>query len=182
MKLTSGQKAPQFNVNDTFGNSIRLESFKGKKLLVSFFRDVTCPFCNLRIRDLLKKREDLEKEGLNMVFFFESSSEQLNNSRFHQKASPIPLVGDPEMNIYKKFGVEKSMAKVLKTLVQSGTFSAKKEGESLGAPTKKENHTSMGLIPADFLIDENLVVKEAYYGSHVRDHLPTTAIISFARG
>lgn len=181
MKLTKGQTTPVFAVKDTNGNPIELQSYRGKKTLISFFRDVTCPFCNLRIRDLSKKREELEKEGLNMIFFFESSSEQLNNSRFHQKASPIPLIGDPDMTIYKQFGVEQSTGKLLKTFLQGGILSAQKEAKSFEIPDKKEKHVSLNLIPADFLVDEKLVIQEAYYGAHIRDHLPTAKIMSFAQ-
>jgi len=180
MKLSIGQKAPQFILKDIYGNSIQLQSFKGKKLLVSFFRDVSCPFCNLRIRDLSKKREQLEAQGLYMIFFFESTPDQLNNSPFHKKASPIPLIGDPEMTTYKKFGVEQSTTKLLKTFLQGGIMKAKKDTKDFNIPDKKEKHTTLNLIPADFLIDENLVIQKAYYGEHLRDHLPTSEIVSFA--
>ncbi|PIB34401.1 hypothetical protein BFP72_02660 [Reichenbachiella sp. 5M10] len=180
MKVEQGQKAPDFNVQDIYGKTVRLSDFKGKKVLLSFFRDVSCPFCNLRVRDLSNRREQLEAEGLQMIFFFESSAEVLTNSLLHQKASPIPLVGDPDKAIYAQYGVESSALKMMKTFFQTGAISAMKDGATIEVAQTKDK-ASMTLIPADFLIDEKQMLHTAHYGGHIRDHITVSELEKFVK-
>jgi peroxiredoxin len=179
MKLTKGQKAIDFTVKDIYGNKILLSSFIGKKVLLSFFRNVNCPFCNLRVHELSKKRDEFERNGLKMIFFFESTNNQLRRSIFHKEISPIPLVGDPEKKVYNQYGIEASTLKMMSTFLKGGTMEAMKKGNQYAVPEEKENHVTLNLIPADFLIDENLIIQKAHYGSHVRDHLPIEDIRAF---
>lgn len=73
MKLRQGQEPVDFNVKDIFDNTHQLSDYRGKKILLSFFLNVNCPFCNMRVHELSKLREDLFNSGLEMLFFFESS-------------------------------------------------------------------------------------------------------------
>tara|TARA_B100001245_G_C22759021_1_gene367316 strand:- start:117 stop:677 length:561 start_codon:yes stop_codon:yes gene_type:complete len=181
MKLTAGLKAKPFRMQDASGRTIDLNDFTGSKVLISFFRDVTCPFCNLRVHFLSSKKQELEDLGLKMIFFFESTGELLTKSTHHQKVHPVPLVPDPEHKMYDQYGVESSTGKVLKTMLTKGAFSAMKEGNSFETPTDKEKHLRASLIPADFLINEKGYIHAAHYGKNVRDHLPIEQIKAFAR-
>lgn len=44
MKLKKGDKAIGFKTEDILGNKIDLEEFRGKKVLLSFYRGASCPF------------------------------------------------------------------------------------------------------------------------------------------
>jgi thioredoxin-dependent peroxiredoxin len=180
MRLKEGTKAPNFSAIDIYGNSISIEDMAGKKLYLGFFRNVHCPFCNLRVHELTKQRIELEKKGLKMIFLFESNTRQLQMSIFHKEVSPIPLIGDPEKKFYSLYGVESSTLKMLSTFLKPGTFSAKREGEKFNVPDEKESDVTMNLIPADFLIDENQTIVKAHYGTHLRDHIAIDEIKLFA--
>ncbi|SHJ70798.1 Peroxiredoxin [Reichenbachiella agariperforans] len=180
MKLHQGQIAPDFKVQDIYGNPVSLADYRGKRVLLSFFRDVSCPFCNLRVRDLSKRREELEKMGLHMILFFESSAEVLNSSLLHKKASPIPLIGDPKKQVYGQYGIEASALKMMKTFFQSGAVSAMKEGATIEVPKTKDKST-MTLIPADFLIDTDQKIHTAHYGAHIRDHITIADLENFIK-
>jgi peroxiredoxin Q/BCP len=180
MKLKKGQSPVGFNVKDIYGDTHQLSRYSGRKMLLSFFRNVNCPFCNLRVHELSKMRQELSEAGLVMLFFFESSDKQLKRSVFHQEVSSIPLIGDPEKKIYKKYGVESSALKMMKTLIKGDTIAAMKKGSKFNVPKEKEKHVDQMLIPADFLINEDLIIEQPHYGSNLRDHIPVEEIRRFA--
>lgn len=177
MKIFKGQKAVDFTVNDIYGNEIKLSNYRGKKILLGFFRNVSCPFCNLRVHELKKMKDDLDQKGLRMIFFFESKPDLLKQSIFHTEVSPIPLVGDPQKTIYSLYGVEPSLFKAISTVFKSGTMDAFKAGQALNLP--KDNEATQTLLPADFLIDEDFNIVNAYYGKDLRGHIPIAEIKAF---
>lgn len=180
MKLSKGTKAPDFEMHDINGNLICLSDYRGSKIVLGFFRNVNCPFCNMRVHELMKMKETFDQHNTQLIIFFESDSKVIARSSFHQQISPIPLIGDPEKKVYKQWGVENSMMKTIKTMFSSANRQAMKEGEQLDLPKEKDTAASVTLIPADFLIDEDLMIHQAYYGSHLNDHIGLQEIRGFA--
>ena len=169
MKLSSSQHAPDFSITDIYGKAIKLSDYKGKKLHIGFFRNVSCPFCNLRVHQLSKLNAELEKHGLKSLYFFESKPVIIKRSSFHQEISPIPLVGDPERKIYTLYGVEASVSKMLSTLLAKGTLTDFKAGKAL--PLPKDSEATQSLIPADFLIDEDQKIEKSQKGENLNEHI-----------
>ena len=55
MPLSTGDRAPAFNLSDQQGNTIRLSSFKGRKVLVYFYPKADTPGCTTQacgLRDI----------------------------------------------------------------------------------------------------------------------------------
>jgi peroxiredoxin len=178
MKLYKEQSAVDFTVADIYGKEFKLSDFKGKRIHLGFFRNVSCPFCNLRVHQLSKFNDAFDKKGLKTVYFFESQPEVLLRSIFHKGISPIPLIGDPQRKIYTLYGVEPSMMKMMNTFFVKGVMSDMKAGKALNLPQDKE--ATQSLIPADFLIDEQFKIKRAHYGSHLNDHISIDEVKAFA--
>jgi thioredoxin-dependent peroxiredoxin len=178
MNLEPGNSAPDFSVPDIYGKLVKLSDYKGKKIILSFYRNVSCPFCNRRVHQIMCNNLRLQNTGTQLLFLFESSNEKLKSSVFHQGISPWPLMGDPDKNIYKIYGVEQSNLKMLKTMASFDVWRAKKETKSLNLP--KDKGVSMNLIPADFFIDENFKIVKAHYGLHLDDHVSIGELWSFA--
>lgn len=178
MKLLENQSAIDFTVTDIYGKELKLSDFKGKKIHLGFFRNVNCPFCNLRVHQLSKHAEIFEKQGLKTVYFFESKPEILLRSTFHEGISPIPLIGDPQRKIYSQYGVESSMLKMIKTFFTKDAISDLKKGKALNLPQDKD--ATQSLMPADFLIDEQFRIKRAHYGYHLNDHIDIDEVKAFA--
>jgi peroxiredoxin Q/BCP len=179
MKLHKGETAKDFTTKDMYGKTVTLSQFKGKKILLSFFRNVNCPFCNLRVHELTKQKNFLDSRNVAMIFLFESSNKLLSLSSFHQGVSPIPLIGDPEKSIYHQYGVEQSQLKMLKTFLLPTTYKMLTEAKSLNLPKEEDKEATKSLMPADFLIDENFIIQQAYYGQNMADHIPLERITSF---
>jgi peroxiredoxin len=178
MKIYKGDTAKDFTIKDIYGKNVTLSDFKGKKILLGFFRNVTCPFCNLRVHELQKQKSILDSRNVQMVFLFESSTKLLSLSTFHQGISPIPLIGDPEKVIYQQYGVEPSIIGMLKTFLSPTSLRMLEEAKKLNLP-KEDKASTQSLMPADFLIDENFVIQYAHYGKDMADHIPLPMIINF---
>jgi thioredoxin-dependent peroxiredoxin len=178
MKLQAGNSAIDFVAKDLYGKEIKLSDYKGKKIILSFYRNVSCPFCNRRVHQVMGYNIRLMNAGVKLLFLFESSNEKLSSSSFHKGIVPWPLIGDPDKRIYNLYGVEQSIFKTIKTMFATSLVQAKKDTKELNLPT--DNDASMNLIPADFFIDENFKIVKAHYGAHLDDHIDMEELIAFA--
>lgn len=179
ISLDLNASAPTFKLKDIFGRIIDLKAYKGKKVFIGFFRHAGCPFCNLRVHALTKVQEELKAKGLEMIFFFESKEKVLLNSIFHKEVSPIPLIADPEKMWYNAYGLEnsgyKSAISHVTTFVQTAVR-AKLQGLPMHPMASGE---SINTMPAEFLLDENLIVRKLNYSQRLNDRLAIDQIRAF---
>lgn len=181
IELDLNVTAPTFKLEDVFERDIDLLKYKSKKVFIGFFRHAGCPFCNLRIHFLQKHYEELQKLGLEMIFFFESTKEAMLRSSFHKDVSPIPLISDPEKIWYQSYGVEDSMKKStashLTAFIQTA-IKAKLKKLPLHMMVGKE---SFSTIPAEFLLDEDLIIRKIYYAKGLTDRMSIDHVYDFAK-
>ncbi len=172
--------APAFNLTDLFDRQIDLKAYKGKRVFIGFFRHAGCPFCNLRVHSLMKIRETLLEKNMEMIFFFESKKELLLSSIFHKEVSPVPLIADPNRNWYAIYGIENSLLKSsfshLTTFIQTA-IKAKTNKLPIYPMAGDESFSTM---PAEFLIDENQIIRKIHYAQTLNDRLSLETIIQFA--
>ncbi len=179
MKVFPKQSAKHFSVYDVQGRRIQLEDFKGKRILLSFFRNVACPFCNLQIHRLKKASPQL-KDRLEMLFVFESDKQIIERSIFHQEMFPVPIISDPQKDLYALYGVESSPYKTFLSMLKRDFQHHARMAKKLGLDFKVKEKGST-IIPADFLIDENLSIQVARYGKSIHDHMSIEEISDFAQ-
>lgn len=171
MRIQDGQLAKAFEAEDLFGKRITLNDYKGKKLLLSFYRYASCPLCNLRVHQLVSRFPTLHARGLEMLAFFQSPAETIYRYVGKQNA-PFPIVPDPRLEVYRLYGVEGSLSGFLKGGLKIGDMvSAVRKGF---LPGKMDGVKTM--VPADFLIGPDLLVEKAYYGKDIGDHMPVLEI------
>src|SRR6186713_2760766 len=176
MKVQEKQTAPGFTINDVNGKIINLADYKGKKVLLTFYRNVGCPICNLRFHELQEQSEYFKSKNLIVLAIYESSS--TNMKKYLEGENPYAImVPDPEQDLYQLYGIEKSTGKALKSIFHGGISKAKK-GKQLFKTTIKQDGNG-NTIGADFLIDERGTVNTAYYGKFIGDHLPIDKIKAF---
>jgi thioredoxin-dependent peroxiredoxin len=178
--LNLNVSAPAFSLIDIFNRPIHLADYKGKKVFIGFFRHAGCPFCNLRVHSLVKMREGLLQKNMEMIFFFESKKETMLRSMFHQEVSPIPLIADPEKKWYSIYGIENSFSKSvyshLTTFIQTA-IKAQQTKVPIHAMASGESFSTM---PAEFMLDENLIIRKLHYSQTLNDRLSLQAIEDFA--
>lgn len=173
--------APAFNLIDIFGRNIDLKTYRGRKVFIGFFRHAGCPFCNLRVHNLMKIRENLTERDMEMIFFFESKKELMLQSTFHKEVSPVPLIADPEKKWYNIYGIENSLLKTsmshLTSFIQTA-ITAKRKNLPLHVMASDE---SFSTIPAEFLLDENLIIRKIHYAKNLNDRLSIDTILDFCK-
>lgn len=180
MSISKDVTAPHFKLKDVFGRLIDLDDYKDKKVLIGFFRHAGCPFCNLRVHTLTKAHEILKSKGLEMIFFFESKEQVILRSSFHKGVSPIPIISDPKKEWYNVYGLEssgyKSTMSHITSFVQT-VIKAKSNGVPVHMMADGESFSTM---PAEFLLDKNLVVRKLHYSQRLNDRMDVEEIIAFA--
>ncbi len=182
MRLETKVKAPLFKLIDVFDREIDLENYVGKKVLIGFYRHAGCPFCNLRVHALTKVCDELKKKGMEMIFFFESKKEIILRSTFHQDVSPVPIISDPENVWYKAYGIERSGYKSAVSHLTSFVQTAIKAGKT-GVPMHlMAGDESIKTMPAEFLLDENLVIQKLHYSERLNSRMLVDEILAFAEG
>lgn len=175
--LKSGQQAPDFVAVTSKHDTVSLSNYQHKKVLLSFFRYVGCPICNLRVHELVKNYEMLKDMGYEVVAVFESENAVLQKYS-DQSSIPFPMIGDPNHTLYKMYHVEKSFWKTLKSAFHKTLKKESQRGMELYEGKTYRRDGSLSRIPADFIIDENGFISVAYYGKSIRDHLPLANILN----
>jgi peroxiredoxin len=177
MRLAIGEKAPPVRLDGIDGKIFDSADLNGRRYLLSFFRFASCPFCNLRVHQLVSRHSELGA-GFAVVAIFDSSHDNLRR-RAEKHEAPFPILADPKRTYYQAYGIEKSLVGVF-----AGMF--KRMPALLRAmfvkgywPTSPNG--SLTSMPADFLIDETGIIRVAYYGRDEGDHLPFDRIKEFAR-
>lgn len=172
-QVKSKDHAIHFIGKDINGNNLDLNDYKGQKVLLTFFRVATCPFCNMSVRNLINGYEALEKKGIRVIALFSSTQEEIVKYAGKQNP-PFSILADPEFKIYEQYGIKVSYGGMMKTMVNPiKVFKAMKSGffNLKSIPEKP-------ILPADFLIDENQTIIKAHYGKDFGDHMAVSEILN----
>ncbi len=84
---------PSFSHEDLDGSIVTSDSLIGKKMVITFFRFATCPFCNIRLHQLAQMANEWG-DSIQVVAFFESPLETLKKYQDDHHFS-FPLLADP---------------------------------------------------------------------------------------
>jgi thioredoxin-dependent peroxiredoxin len=139
-RLEPGQKAPAISLSDQDGQTVKLSSFKGRKVLVYFYPKADTPGCTTQscgLRDVAGDVGDTAILGI-------SPDAPAKQKRFDDKYSlGFPLLADEDHAVAEAYGVwgEKSLY----------------------------GRKFMGIVRSAFLIDEKGKVAEAWYKISPKD-------------
>ena len=104
-----GEMAPAFTLNDSDGQQVDSRALLAKgPLVVTFYRGVWCPFCNLDLQALRDTLPDIEARGASLVSI---SPQTTANGRKAARTHNItyPLLSDPGGMVADAFGVRWKM-------------------------------------------------------------------------
>lgn len=177
MRLTVGSAAPDFTVTDMYGQTRSLADYRGRKLHLSFYRYASCPFCNLRVHEMRQKSSLWQQQGLDLMAVFQSPVESIREYAVG-KVEEFPVIPDPQRNLYAQYGAETSWLAFAKSAGRLKDIAAATAKGFL--PGKMEGEVNQ--VPAEFLIDENGIIRTAFYGRDIGDHLDISIIEHFASG
>ncbi|MEZ4248979.1 MAG: redoxin domain-containing protein [Polyangiales bacterium] len=165
MRLIAGTPAPDFRVRDWRGETHHLGALRGRKVWIAFFRYASCPLCNLRVRDMIRRWERWEQH-VELLAIFQSPNDSIAEY-VGQQHPPFPLIGDPDEELYRCYHLESSLAGFL---APRGAAVLAKAAAAGFVPGRMEGTKTRH--PADFFVDEEGILVGTYYGADIADHVP----------
>ena len=108
--LKIGNKAPNFNLPNQSGDSVRLDDFAGRWLVIYFYPRDDTPGCTVEAKDFTELKNDFEKNET--VILGVSPDNETKHCKFIDKHRlKIDLLADCEKSMLSDYGVwqEKSM-------------------------------------------------------------------------
>jgi len=176
MKMTAGDKVKNIHLPSLDGSTFDLVSIKGKRYLLTFFRFAGCPFCNLRLHNLVAHFDEFGP-NFTIVGIFDASLQDLQrHARKHN--APFTILADESNSYYKEYDIRRSLTGTLKGAV------VKFPSVLYSMFVKGYFPTSIGgnvlTMPADFLVDEEGIIKLAHYGKDEGDHISIETIKEFS--
>lgn len=107
--LKAGDKAPSFTLQDPNGQPVSSAELLTKgPLVVSFYRGVWCPYCNMELQALQDALPAFEKLGASVIAI---SPQTAPNSRksVRQNDLAFPILSDPHNDVAAAFGLRFAM-------------------------------------------------------------------------
>lgn len=143
--LKEGDKAPNFSGVDQNGESLSLDMYKGKKVILYFYPKDNTPGCTDEACNLRDNYNDLLEKGLDVIGVSPDSA--ASHKKFIEKLNlPFRLISDPEkviLNLYNAWGEKKMYGKsydgvLRKTFIISENHTIEKIFEKV----KTKDHTN----------------------------------------
>lgn len=103
--LGVGAKAPEFTLAAPDGIEVSSADFLSRgPLVVSFYRGVWCPYCNMELEALEAARPDIEASGASLVAISPQSAVNSRKS-VRQNGLGFPILSDPGNAVAAAFGL-----------------------------------------------------------------------------
>ena len=151
---------------------------------LQFRRFAGCPVCNLHLRSIVQRHEEIEASSVQEIVVFHSTAEVLLP---YAGGMPFAVIADPDKRLYTEFGVEsgpralldpRAWIPILRGVLRSLLAILRKQE---AVPSINPEGGRFGL-PADFLIATDGRVLASKYGAHAYDQWSVDEVLMFARG
>ncbi len=150
--MNIGDKAPEVLGLNQDGKLIKLEDFKGKKLVLYFYPKDLTPGCTHQACNLRDNYDEFLKNGYQVLGV--SINDEKTHQRFISKHSlPFDLIADTENKLASLFGVWKEK--------------------------KLYGRTFMGILRTTFIIDETGIVERIISPKEIKVKDHANQILSF---
>ena len=115
----AGDVAPEFTLNDSDGKPVSSRELLAKgPLVVSFYRGVWCPYCNMELQALQSALPEIAARGATLVAI---SPQTAPNSRKSQRDNKLgfPILSDVKSEVANAFGIRFALQDYLIELYKS---------------------------------------------------------------
>lgn len=172
MPLQTGDKAPFFEAIDINGKIQSITNGGQNPTLLSFHRHAGCPPCNLRVREYMLAKQELDRYGVRLLSVFESPAESIRRDLVHGDV-PFPILPDRDRRLYELYSVTPSFSGFLRSFLIKPWYSIQAIFKYGYRPKFAEVTTMM---PAEFLIAPNGKILMARYAKDFGDYLSLSDI------
>ena len=133
--LEIGVKAPEFKLQDKYGNLVSLSDFKNKKVVLYFYPKDSTPGCTKQACSFRDNYENFKSKDVVVIGISKDSAK--SHERFAQKNElPFILLSDPELETIKAYDVWKEK--------------------------KLYGKIGFGVVRTTYIIDENGFIEKVY--------------------
>lgn len=167
--LKIGDQAPDFSLPNAFGRQLRLADLLAQgPVVLTFYRGVWCPYCNLQLRALQQTLPHIEQQGARLV----AVTPQLPDKSREQVAKdgyPFEILSDLDDQVMKQYGLYFEVPVDLSELYKRLSLDlAEYNGEGRYVLP----------VPATFVIDRDGVVRAAFADVDYRKRMEPAAILA----
>jgi peroxiredoxin len=164
------------------GSPVRIPD-PGRLVHLQFRRFAGCPICNLHLRSVVVRHDEIVESGVREVVVFHSPAAEL---REHVAGLPFDVIADPDKRLYVAFGVEsapralldpRAWPKIVRAVIDATPRILR--GKQ-AAPAAHPEGGRLGL-PADFLIEPGGRLLAHKYGRHAGDQWSVDELLSLVR-
>jgi peroxiredoxin Q/BCP len=168
-QLQAGGAAPLFAATTWTGEHIDLESCRGTKTWVAFFRHASCPMCLLRVNEMIQRYPAWAAPDFRIVGVFHSTPQRIAHN-VGQLTPPFSLLSDPQLELYRQYGLRRAAAA---SFFRPATLSRWLKGYAAGYRNWRPDHDEPNdTVPGDFLIDADGTLRDVFYGRAMGEHIP----------
>ena len=143
-KLNPGDPAPPFELPDDRGDVVRLEDFRGRKVILYVYPAAMTPGCTKQACDFRDSLDSLTAQGYVVLGLSGDKPKRLAEFR-ERDGLTFPLLSDPDKSVIEAYGAFGS--KLL------------------------YGKTTLGVIRSTFVIDESGRIEKAMYGVKATGHV-----------
>ncbi|AWW00761.1 peroxiredoxin-like family protein [Arcticibacterium luteifluviistationis] len=164
-----GQKAPNFELPNPEGKSISLETLLGKgPVVVTFYRGDWCPYCNLQLRALQAKLDEIHSLGATLVAI---SPQVPDGSMTKSEISKMDftVLSDQDAKVASQYGVAWEVPEFL--------MEHMRVDRNLDLETINNGNGNILPIPATFVLNSDGVVTWNYVNVDYRTRSEPDEII-----
>src|SRR5271154_3811746 len=183
-RVSVGDRFPELHLAAISGETVPIPDADGALTHLQFRRFAGCPICNLHLRSVSARIEEIGAAGIREVVVFHSTADEL---RKYQDDMPFPVIGDPDKTLYRRFGVEASAKAVLNPRAWRGLPSGGRHATANALAQRRPplplapTNGTLGL-PADLLIAADGRVAAVKYGVHAYDQWSVDELLDLASG
>jgi peroxiredoxin len=144
----------------------------GQLVHLQLRRYAGCPICNLHLRELARRHEEIAAAGVREVVVFNSEKKDILP---YQRELPFAVIADPGRSLYGELGAEISARSIL----DPRAWPASMKGV-LGNWALPRDARSMLALPLDVLIGKDGRVLDVHYGAHADDKWSVDELLAIA--
>eukprot|EP00985_Skeletonema_marinoi_P013693 scaffold6844_cov75-Skeletonema_marinoi.AAC.2 len=182
--LGKGDEAPDFELRDEEGTVHKLSSFRGRRVILSFFRYASCPMCLYNVDRLRQRAALLQKAEIVTLCIFRSVPTMLIRAADGTNED-THILSDVNGSVYTKFQVKPNLKgsriyRCMSYLPIFGKYSSYVDLKMMYKDLQGEGRdAAKNQLPADFLIDDNGIIVDVFRSKEPQDHMRFERIEAF---
>lgn len=168
--LKFNDPAPDLELQDTFGNPVKLSSlWRDRVLILAFTRHFGCPQCKEMVDQLVHAIPDLRDRNLTLVIVTQGTPQEARDF-CDQRASGVMCLADPERKAYAAYGLER--ASIWQTFLSMNVWRSnrrlkREHGWNTELPPPGQDAMQMA---GTFVIAPDGRIRLPYYYEDIADH------------